>query len=170
MENKYQMSKSTFVPLEKRLIASQRTLSRVLWALFALIWCGVIAFFAISVSNPVVEILLCSLIVAYCLYKVLFSAHVSALLRFFILSKRVGKREWTRRVVFESDKIDVFDDEEQESYKYSQIKEIGQNNGFIALILYNKQCIWLKNDGFGDKTLNDALAFITIKREYESAP
>ncbi len=166
MKNEYQMDKSTFVPLEKSAISSQRMLGKILWLLFAILWGGVIAFFAVAISNPTVEIILCSLIIAYCLYKIFLDAYVVALFRFFILSKRVGKSSWTRRVELMDDCIAVFDENVQATYKYSQIKEIGQNNGFIALILRTKQVVWLKADGFGDKTLNDALAFITIKREY----
>ncbi len=166
MINSYKIDKGVLVPLEKKAIKSQGGFRRALWGIFGAIWVVVILLFAKFVKNPATEITLCSIIVAYCLYKVLLDAGVRAFFRYLILSKQVGGSSWTRVVAFEDDYIAVNDENIKRTYKYTQIKEIAQNDGYIVLILYGKQMIWLKADGFVDTTLEEIVALISVKREY----
>lgn len=166
MKNEYEVSKAVFIPLERKAILMHSAFARVLWALFGALWIGIIIIFAKNVENPVAEIVLCSIIVAYCLYKVLFDAVARAWFRFFVLSRQIGKSHWVRQIAFESDYIALKDESKESTYKYTDIKEIGQNEGYIAVILRTKQVLWLKADGFIDTTLEEVIALISVKREY----
>lgn len=168
MRNEYEISRGVFVPLERKAILMRGAFARVLWALFGALWVGVIIIFAKNVENPVAEIVLCSVIVAYSLYKVLLDASVRAWFRFFVLSRQIGKSSWVRTIAFESEYIAIKDESREQAYKYADIKEIGQNEAYIALVLHSKQVIWLRADGFVGTALEEVVALISVKREYEN--
>ena len=166
MKNSYEINKGTFIALEKKAIRTFGAFGRVLWLIFGVLWACAIVVFAKNVENPATEIALCSVIVAYCLYKVLLDAHARAYFRYFVLSKQNGKSSWTRTIAFEDDYIAFNDENIERTYKYTEIKEIAQNGSYIALVLYGKKIIWLKEDAFVDTTLAEVVAKITTKREY----
>ena len=73
-----------------------------------------------------------------------------------------------RTIAFESEYIAIKDESREQAYKYADIKEIGQNEAYIALVLHSKQVIWLRADGFVGTTLEEVVALISVKREYEN--
>jgi hypothetical protein len=70
-----------------------------------------------------------------------------------------------RQIAFESDYIAIKDESKERTYKYTDIKEIGQNEGYIAVILRTKQVLWLGTDAFVETTLEEVIALISVKRE-----
>ena len=137
----------------------------MLWFFFALLWGGAIVLFLKILRSPGVEVTLCSLVIVFCFYKILFDSYARANFRYFIWKARTGKREWTRTVTLEDEYIAVLDGDYQSTYKYSQIKEITQFEGNIAFIMYGKQSFVLDADGFVGCTVEEFLAKVVVKKE-----
>lgn len=155
-ENKYILTKEKFMEWGKESAFSDKRL------FFAVYWLVVaIACATFGILNKTAVAFVLSL---FCIYRSCIRWMVLTSRQYDMLSKQHGSNEWTRRIFFESEMIQVIDLNISAQYKYEDIVEIKEKDNYIKLIAKNDTVIRLYADSFVDSTWEECKKFILKKQ------
>lgn len=148
-ENKYEVNKEVMMdwgrhPLSK---GQQRVQTgfRILWLVFA-VFC-LFNLISAFMAQAGAFVFFYSILLVFCLYRVLWRNKLVIGKQYQILSKAQGQPSWERTIRLD-DKIRVYDGNNSSEFQYSQVTGTVEDSRYIALLLGTGQGIRLEKDAF----------------------
>lgn len=156
-ENKYTLSKQRFMEWGKENAFSGKRLPfAIYWFLFAI---GLTVFACITKEWVALVLAL------FCLYRACIHWLVVTNNQYNILAKHHGRADWTRRILFQPESIQVIDTDASVEYRYGDITEIKENGNYVKLLANNGTVIRLYTDMFVETNWQECKKFILTKMQ-----
>lgn len=155
-ENRYMIDKKRYFEWMKETSFSGKYLGFVIfWAIMA-VACVIIAFAG--------DLLIGYVMAAYCAYRAFLHWAVITNNQYRRVTKRFGKKEWERKILFREDGIEVMDDTMSAKFAYKDVSDIVEKGNYIKIIGRKNMMIRLYADCFVDSTWEECREYINIRR------
>lgn len=157
-ENKYTLTKNIFMEWGKEnAFSGKHKAFAVYWVMIAIVWIAIAGAFKMWIGW---------LAALFCVYRGCVRWMVVTNGQYKILSKQHGGENWTRRILFQPDNIQVMDGNVAVQYKYTDITNIKEKGNYIKLVANNGTVIRMYENGFVDSTWEECKKFICEKMNY----
>lgn len=154
-QNEYILSKERFMNWGRESAFHGIRLRFVVFWCIMMVVCMILAFTTKAWQGVILGL--------FCFYQGFFRWRILVNNQYNMLSKRHGESDWTRRILFKQDGIQVIDKETLVCYNYEDVEEIKELEHEIKIIFNNDTVIRLYTDTFLNSNWEECKKFIYEK-------
>ncbi len=155
-ENRYMIDKKRYFEWMKETSFSGKYLGFVIFWAIMTVACVIIAFAG--------DLLIGYVMAAYCAYRAFLHWAVIANNQYRRVTKRFGKKEWERKILFREEGIEVMDDTMSAKFEYKDISDIVEKGNYVKIIGRKNMMIRLYADCFVDSNWEECRKYIYTRR------